>query len=439
MQSAASLRAAPSIVGARVPASNRAVKVAARPKAVKVAAFYDPDQYDHDANSGRGSGFVATRAAVPSSNASGGARPTRVTRGADGVVYDPDQFDPDANQRSGGAAVRPAGATAQASVGSNTKNPRFALLFDCDGVIVETEELHRKAYNASFKHFGLVIPGKGKVEWSVEYYDVLANTVGGGKPKMRYHFDNNGWPSFFGGSKVPRTDEEKTKMVDSLQDMKTEFYKDIVESQAIARPGVLRLIDEAIAAPDIAVGICSAATKEGFLKVVNSIVGPDRLSRLDVVMAGDDVTKKKPDPLIYNLAREKVGLPSSKCVVIEDSLVGLRAAMGANMPCVITPCPSSDVPDFRAHGARAVMDVNVGLGDGAGAMVTLAKLFPANAAEPNFDFGGGYGAGYGSSSGGVAGGAGSYSVSAPERVTRGADGVVYDPDQFDPDANQRSR
>ena len=104
--------------------------------------------------------------------------------------------------------------------------------------------------------------------------------------------------------------------------------------------------------------------------MVNSIVGPDRLSRLDVVMAGDDVTKKKPDPLIYNLAGEKVGLPSSKCVVIEDSLVGLRAAMGANMPCVITPCPSSDVPDFRAHGARAVMDVNVGLGDGAGAVVT---------------------------------------------------------------------
>ena len=148
-----------------------AVKVTAR-KAVKVSAFYDPDQYDHDANSGRGSGFVATQArpTAKAASVSYAAKPTRVTRGADGVVYDPDQFDPDANQRSGGAAVRPAGATAQASVGSNTKNPRFALLFDCDGVIVETEELHRKAYNASFKHFGLVIPGKGKVEWSVEYY-----------------------------------------------------------------------------------------------------------------------------------------------------------------------------------------------------------------------------------------------------------------------------
>lgn len=41
--------------------------------------------------------------------------------------------------------------------------------------------------------------------------------------------------------------------------------------------------------------------------------------------AGDDVTKKKPDPLIYNMARERLGgLPADRCVVIEDSLVGLR-------------------------------------------------------------------------------------------------------------------
>jgi len=39
---------------------------------------------------------------------------------------------------------------------------------------------------------------------------------------------------------------------------------------------------------------------------VNAIVGPERLGRMDVIMAGDDVSKKKPDPLIYNLAREKV-------------------------------------------------------------------------------------------------------------------------------------
>ena len=89
-----------------------------------------------------------------------------MTRGADGVVYDPDQYDADANQRSGTAvAPRPSGGSARQTEGSNTVDPRFALLFDCDGVIVETEELHRKAYNASFKHFGLTIPASGKVEW----------------------------------------------------------------------------------------------------------------------------------------------------------------------------------------------------------------------------------------------------------------------------------
>ena len=69
----------------------------------------------------------------------------------------------------------------------------------------------------------------------MEYYDVLANTVGGGKPKMRYHFDNNGWPAFFGGSQVPASEEQKSKMVDAPQDQKTEFYKEIVESTATAR------------------------------------------------------------------------------------------------------------------------------------------------------------------------------------------------------------
>jgi len=45
----------------------------------------------------------------------------------------------------------------------------YALLFDCDGVILETEELHRLAYNAAFKQAELTIDGK-PVEWSVEYY-----------------------------------------------------------------------------------------------------------------------------------------------------------------------------------------------------------------------------------------------------------------------------
>ena len=63
------------------------------------------------------------------------------------------------------------------------------------------------------------------------------------------------------------------------------------------------------------VGICSAATKEGFVKLVDAVVGPERLSKLDVVIAGDDVSEKKPHPMIYDTARERLGgIPTEKYV-----------------------------------------------------------------------------------------------------------------------------
>ncbi|PNW73203.1 hypothetical protein CHLRE_14g623000v5 [Chlamydomonas reinhardtii] len=233
------------------------------------------------------------------------------------------------------------------------KNYTSALLFDCDGVIVETEELHRKAYNAAFAAFECTIDGKPLV-WSVEYYDVLQNTVGGGKPKMKWHFNRNGWPASKAGP-PPATEEAKNKLVDDLQDCKTDHYKVIVESAAEARPGVLELMDEGLARGDVAMAICSAATKEGFEKVVNSVVGKERLAKFDLILAGDDVPKKKPDPLIYNLARERLGVPADRCVVIEDSLVGLRAAKGAGMHCIITPTTSTASADFCGEGAAAVV------------------------------------------------------------------------------------
>ncbi|EKX53524.1 hypothetical protein GUITHDRAFT_84455 [Guillardia theta CCMP2712] len=230
---------------------------------------------------------------------------------------------------------------------------KFALLFDCDGVIVLTEELHRLAYNGAFQDYSAEINGQ-PVNWSVEYYDVLQNTVGGGKPKMKWHFNNNGWPtSKLGG--VPSSEDDQNRLIDELQDKKTEIYKKIVNEVAEARPGVLSLMDEAIKTPGIAVGICSAATKAGFEQVVNSVVGTERLSKLDVVIAGDDVPRKKPDPIIYQLASERIGVPPSRCIVVEDSLVGLRAAKGAGMKCIITYTESTKDQDFYGEGADAVV------------------------------------------------------------------------------------
>lgn len=230
-----------------------------------------------------------------------------------------------------------------------------ALLFDCDGVIVETEELHRNAYNLAFERFGLTLPSTGdKVVWDIPYYDILQNTIGGGKPKMHYYFNNDAkeWPKS-NERDVPKTEEEQIALVDDLQACKTECYIEIVKDLAIARPGVLELMDAAIADPTVKVGICSAATRGGFNKILESIVGMERANKLDVIIAGDDVSKKKPDPMIYNKAQGIIDIPKDKCLVIEDSIVGLKAAKAADMKCIITYTDSTATEDFYGLGAEA--------------------------------------------------------------------------------------
>lgn len=84
-------------------------------------------------------------------------------------------------------------------------------------------------------------------------------------------------------------------------------------------------MDQALSEPTTAVGVCSASTKSAVETVLSVVLGPERVSKLDVFLAGDDVTVKKPDPMIYSTAVEKVGLKPEDCVVVEDSLIGLKA------------------------------------------------------------------------------------------------------------------
>jgi hypothetical protein len=65
-----------------------------------------------------------------------------------------------------------------------------ALIFDCDGVILESEHLHRQAYNDAFLHFNVRSPSSSSqpLNWDIQFYDQLQNQIGGGKPKMRWFF-----------------------------------------------------------------------------------------------------------------------------------------------------------------------------------------------------------------------------------------------------------
>jgi len=115
--------------------------------------------------------------------------------------------------------------------------------------------------------------------------------------------------------------------------------------------------------------VCSASTRAAGEKTLDTTLGPERVKKLDVCILGDDVSAKKPDPMIYDVARERLGMTADQCIVIEDSLVGLRAAKGANMRCIITPTPSTAKEDFYGEGADAKVP------DLESRKVTLASIF----------------------------------------------------------------
>ncbi|KAL3701438.1 hypothetical protein R1sor_019460 [Riccia sorocarpa] len=261
---------------------------------------------------------------------------------------------------SGVAALRNSAKLSGNSVYSARENSNLAggfckasldaLIFDCDGVILESEDLHRRAYNLTFEHFNVKCDSK-LVDWDTEFYDVLQNTVGGGKPKMRWYFGKNGWPTSTVFETAPESDEDRSTLIDTLQDWKTDKYKDLISSGAKTRPGVLELMDEA-RSMGIKLAVCSAATKSSVVFCLTNLLGKERFEQLDCFLAGDDVKNKKPDPLIYKVAAENLGVSPDRCLVIEDSLIGLQAARGAGMRCVISYTSSTSNQDFTGSAAR---------------------------------------------------------------------------------------
>ncbi|CAI9109496.1 OLC1v1009324C5 [Oldenlandia corymbosa var. corymbosa] len=163
-----------------------------------------------------------------------------------------------------------------------------ALIFDCDGVILESEHLHRQAYNDAFFHFNVRVPSDASepLNWGLEFYDELQNRIGGGKPKMRWYFKEHGWPSSTIFENPPENDDDKEKLIDIIQDWKTERYKDIIKSGTVQpRPGVLRLMDEAKAS-GTKLAVCSAATKSSVVLCLENLIGMERFQGLDCFLAG---------------------------------------------------------------------------------------------------------------------------------------------------------
>ena len=200
-----------------------------------------------------------------------------------------------------------------------------ALIFDCDGVLADTErDGHRPAFNETFAEAGL------PVRWSEEEYGVKLR-IGGGKERMASLLTDefvreNGLPADAAGHK---------ELLAGWHKRKTAIYKEMVRAGKLpGRPGIARIVDEALAA-GWALAVASTSAEESVRAVLEHVVGTETAARFDV-FAGDVVPAKKPDPAIYLLALERMGVAPGDAIVVEDSRNGLLAAVGAGLPCVVT-------------------------------------------------------------------------------------------------------
>jgi len=197
-----------------------------------------------------------------------------------------------------------------------------ALVFDCDGVLADTERYgHLPAFNATFEQFGL------PARWSAQEYGEKLK-IGGGKERMASLFDDPAFAAAIGGS-------DRIQLLLTWHKAKTAAFKKLVaEGRIPPRPGIARIINAALEA-GWTVAVASTSAEESVRAVLENAVGSSTAERIPV-FAGDVVPAKKPDPAIYRLTVENLGLSTTDTLVVEDSHNGLLAATGAGLRCLVT-------------------------------------------------------------------------------------------------------
>jgi HAD superfamily hydrolase (TIGR01509 family) len=200
------------------------------------------------------------------------------------------------------------------------------LIFDCDGVLADTERYgHLPSFNQTFEEFGLPF------RWSPEDYGRKL-AIGGGKERMTSELT----PEVIRTAGLPEDPEPLAAEVARWHKRKTALYTEMVAAGKLPpRPGIRRVI---AAAQDAGwtLAVASTSAEPSVRAILEYAVGKDRADRFDLVLAGDVVPRKKPDPAIYLLALERLAVPAAEVLVVEDSRNGLLAAVGAGLRCLMT-------------------------------------------------------------------------------------------------------
>ena len=206
------------------------------------------------------------------------------------------------------------------------------IIFDVDGTLADTEEIHRIAFNRTFKEFDL------DWQWSEEKYVELLS-ISGGKERM----------TNFGSALQTeyRTKKEFQTLISDMHKRKSIIYRQILSEQKInLRPGVLRLIDELIN-EKISLNIATSSSLDNVDTLLKYNLGSEWRKLFDVIESSDTTKEKKPNPAVYKNVLRRSSLNVEHVMAIEDTHNGLMAAVLASLKTIITTHPMTSKNIFQ--------------------------------------------------------------------------------------------
>jgi HAD superfamily hydrolase (TIGR01509 family) len=181
-----------------------------------------------------------------------------------------------------------------------------AILWDNDGVLVDTEGLYYEATRQVLIDFG--------VELTPAQY-------------RRYCLhDNRGAWHLAQARGISRRD------IDSARERRNDRYSELLQSNPLLIDGVRETLGSLHG--HVTMGVATSSTRRHFDLIHESI---GLTNYLDFVITADDVTETKPNPELYLKALIAAKAAAEDCIVVEDSPRGLRAAVSAGVPCYIIP------------------------------------------------------------------------------------------------------
>ena len=180
-----------------------------------------------------------------------------------------------------------------------------AVIFDMDGVLVDSNPFHLAKWIAFLGERGIAFD---REKLPVEIFGQRNDTV----------FRR------FLGEHLSRT---KTRRMSEELEAR---FREAFRPHATLLPGLRSLIDECVKA-GIPLGVASSAMRKNVEFVVEALgIAP----YMQTVISGDDISRAKPDPEIYLLAAQRLGVEPSAAVAFEDSFVGIEAVRRAGIKCV---------------------------------------------------------------------------------------------------------